>query len=179
MVRTGSPDHQLLILGLLRMQDMHGYQIAEMIESHFSASTRIKKPTLYDTLKKLRADGLVTSREEQEGNRPPRTVYTLTPEGEQKFLLLLKESISTYAEPDLRDEAALMFLEALSSGEVRLLLEDRRMSLSAVIEDQPQTDPHDGALRVISNRRAHHLRAELAWLDEILDELADENGEAR
>ena len=71
-------NHRLLVLGLLRMQDMHGYQIAEVIDSHFGDSVHVKKPTMYDTLKKLEAESLVDSREEQEGSRPPRTVYSMT-----------------------------------------------------------------------------------------------------
>ena len=83
-------NHRLLVLGMLRMQDMHGYQIAEVIESHFDDSVHIKKPTLYDTLKKLAEEGLVDSREEQEGNRPPRTVYSMTEAGNAEFMELLR-----------------------------------------------------------------------------------------
>ncbi|MDA3936013.1 MAG: PadR family transcriptional regulator [Actinomycetota bacterium] len=169
MGRTRSAEHRLLVLGLLRMQEMHGYQLAEMVESHFGGSSRIKKPTLYDTLKRLDAEGSVTSRSEQEGNRPPRTVYSLTPQGQEEFLELLRDSIGTYREPDLRDESALMFLSVLPAEEVRSLLESRRGSLEALLEEQPEEDdPHHGALRAVASRRMHHLRAEVAWLDETL-----------
>jgi DNA-binding PadR family transcriptional regulator len=163
-----SLDHDLLVLGLLRMQDMHGYQIAETIETHFGEETQIKKPTLYDTLKRLHSQGLVSSRDEQAGNRPPRTVYSLTPSGEEKFGELLRESVGTYHEPDLYGDVALLFLEALPAAEVRSLLGARRESLSSLIEGLPTTDPHHGTLGVTTSRRAYHLEAERAWLDEVL-----------
>jgi DNA-binding PadR family transcriptional regulator len=168
MTAKGSPDHRLLILGLLRMQEMHGYQIAETIETHFGDETHIKKPTLYDTLKRLHADGLVSSREEQEGNRPPRTVYAMTGEGEREFRELLRESVGTYREPDLYGDVALLFLEALPATEVRSLLLARRDSLSSVLTGLSTSHPHHGTLGVTTSRRDHHLNAERAWLDEVL-----------
>lgn len=169
MGRTGSAEHRLLVLGLLRMQDIHGYQLAEMIESHFGGSGRIKKPTLYDILKRLDSEGCVDTRDEQEGNRPPRIVYSLTPQGETEFLDLLRDRIGAYREPDLRDESALMFLGVLPADEVRSLLESRRESLAALLDRQPpEDDPHHGTLDAIASRREHHLRAEAAWLDETL-----------
>jgi DNA-binding PadR family transcriptional regulator len=174
-----SPDHDLLVLGLLRMQEMHGYQIAETIETHFGEKTQIKKPTLYDTLKRLHAQGLVSSRDEQAGNRPPRTVYSLTPGGEEQFGALLRESVGTYREPDLYGDVALLFLEALPAAEVRSLLGARRESLSSLIEGLPTSDPHHGTLGVTTSRRTYHLQAERAWLDEVLAGLEETaSGEA-
>lgn len=168
MGRTGSAEHRLLVLGLLRMQEMHGYQLAEVIESHYSGSSRIKKPTLYDTLRRLSEEGSVAGHDEQEGNRPTRTVYSLTPQGEEEFLSLLRDTIGTYTEPDLHDEPALMFLGTLPAGEARALLESRRRSLETLLREEPGDDGHHGALDAITSRRAHHLRAEAAWLDETL-----------
>ena len=84
-----NPSHRLLVLGMLRMQDRHGYQLAEVMETHFDDDEHIKKSTMYDTLRRLAEDGLVDSHEEREGNRPPRTVYSLTPLGAQEFANLL------------------------------------------------------------------------------------------
>jgi len=176
--RTSPAEHRLLVLGLLRMQEMHGYQLADVIESHFGDGDGevIKKPTLYDTLKRLEAGGSVTSRDDQEGNRPPRTVYSLTTQGEEEFVDLLREHIGAYRGPDLRDEVALLFLGVLPADEVRSLLAIRKASLTDALAREPEEDQHHGALDAVASRRMHHLRAEAAWLDEVLADLAADAG---
>jgi DNA-binding PadR family transcriptional regulator len=177
MPRQGSSDNRLLILGLLRTGEMHGYQIAETIDTRFGDTVRVKKPTLYDALKRLRSEGRVVSREEQEGNRPLRTVYSITPEGEREFMDLLRASIGAYREPDLPGDIALMFIGALAPREARLLLLARGESLLTTIEDMLATTPQDPARRVTSSRRALHMRAESDWLEEMLATLSDDAAE--
>lgn len=172
MTRSSSSEHRLLVLGLLRLQELHGYQLAEIIESHFGDSTRFKKATLYDTLKRLDSEGLVTSRTEQQGKRPPRTVYTLTAQGDSAFLSLLRESLQDHRDPDLPGDTALMYVGALPPAELRELLQTRRAAVEAAIGEWPdaqsEEDPHHGALDALLGRRTHHLRAEAAWLDELI-----------
>lgn len=155
---------------------MHGYQIAETIEARFGRRIVIKTATLYDTLRRLHAEGRVTSRDEQEGNRPRRAVFALTREGEQEFMYLLRESLGTYREPILHGDVGLAFIESLPSRDVRALLTARGESLLAAIEDMLATDVQDEALRVVSSRRAHHLLAESSWLEEVLAGLPDREG---
>lgn len=164
-------NHRLLVLGLLRMQDMHGYQIAEVIESHFGDSVHVKKPTMYDTLKKLEAERLVDSREEQEGNRPPRTVYSTTEEGEAEFLRLLRESVTEYTPPHAFGDVGLLFLDALPAPEAAQLLSERRDALTADSVSPPDEDPHGGAMAIAADRLAYHVRAEVEWLDDTLARL--------
>jgi DNA-binding PadR family transcriptional regulator len=173
--RTSPAEYRLLVLGLLRMQEMHGYQLAEVIESHFGDGDVIKKPTLYDTLKRLEAGGSVASRDDREGNRPPRTVYSLTAQGEQEFMDLLREHVGAYRGPDSRDEVALMFLGVLPVEETQRLLEMRKASLAETLAREPEEDPHHhGALDPVVKRRLRHLRAEAEWLDEVLAGLTTE-----
>ena len=167
----GTVNHRLLVLGLLRMQDMHGYQIAEVIETHFGDSVHIKKPTMYDTLKKLAAEGLVDSQEEQEGNRPPRTVYSITEAGDQEFMRLLKESVTEYTPPHAFGDVGLMFMDVLSASEAVQLLSERRDAMKHSMEGHSEVDPHDGAMALAADRLAYHLRAEIEWLDDALARL--------
>ena len=168
MTRASSSEHRLLVLGLLRLQELHGYQLAEIIETHFGHATRFKKATLYDTLKKLDSEGLVTGRTEQQGNRPPRTVYALTAQGDSAFLSLLREGLEDYRRPDLPGDTALMYLEALPPTEMRELLQNRRALVQAALAEERGDDLHHGSLNALLSRHAHHLRAEAAWLDEII-----------
>ena len=46
-------ERQLLLLGLLRREDMHGYRLNEFIERDMAFCTDVKKPTAYYLLDKL------------------------------------------------------------------------------------------------------------------------------
>lgn len=160
--------NRLLVLGMLRMQDMHGYQIADVIESHFGDGVHIKKPTMYDTLRRLEEEGFVSSREEQEGNRPVRTVYHLTDEGESEFSDLLGESMRTYDAPYSFGDVGLMFIDTLSDAQKIELLTVRREQLDTIARGHVPGDDHGGTMSLANERIARHLETEIAWLDDAL-----------
>jgi DNA-binding PadR family transcriptional regulator len=167
-MNRGTPSYRLLVLGMLRMQAMHGYQIAEVIETHFGDNVHIKKPTMYDTLKKVAEEGLAESAEEQEGNRPPRTVYSITEQGELEFIRLLRLSVGEYEPPHGYSDTGLMFLDALEPAEVRDLLTARRERIAAAIADHQEQDPHQGAMGLATERLHLHVQTELDWIDDVL-----------
>ena len=61
-------ERKLLLLGLLRQNEMYGYQINEMIDAHVGDSIRLTKPTAYRILHSMAEGGLVTFNEENKGN---------------------------------------------------------------------------------------------------------------
>ena len=71
-------ERELLLLGLLRKREMHGYQLSEFMETHVGIFFDLKKATAYNLLGKMEGKGWVRSREEQEGKRPPRRVFAIT-----------------------------------------------------------------------------------------------------
>ena len=46
-------DDKLLLLGILRRQEMHGYQLFEFIDRDLAACTNLKKPTAYYLLNRM------------------------------------------------------------------------------------------------------------------------------
>ena len=62
-------ERKLLLLGMLRENEMYGYQLNEFLETHLGSAVQLKKPTAYNLLNKMAADGWISYREEQEGNR--------------------------------------------------------------------------------------------------------------
>ena len=86
-------ERELLLLGMLRIQAMHGYQLHELIDSHLGESIQIKKPTAYSLLNKMADAGWVSYVEEQAGNRPLRRVYTITEAGEAAFQRLIRQRV--------------------------------------------------------------------------------------
>lgn len=65
-------NRRLILLGVLRQQEMHGYQLLEFINNTLTTCTDIKKPTAYYLLKKMHEEGLISQETVQAGNRPDR-----------------------------------------------------------------------------------------------------------
>lgn len=147
---------------------MHGYQLNEFIEQDLATCVQIKKPTAYYVLNKMLEDGWVISEEEQEGNRPTRRVYSLTPEGEVAFQRLLRANLAAYHPTQFGGDFGLAFLDALPTDEGRALLEQRRTALLAHLTELEAVPVHHGSLQFMIEHQTRHLQIELAWLDEVL-----------
>ncbi len=118
-------ERQLLLLGILRAQKMHGYQLNDFLEKHYDFVTDLKPSTAYYLLDKLATDGYVQMHQEQVGNRPQRRVYEITPKGEAYFIELLRANLRTRDRPIYGDEVGLAFLSDLTPDEVRGYLMDK------------------------------------------------------
>jgi DNA-binding PadR family transcriptional regulator len=167
-------DNDLLILGLLREQEQHGYQINEFIEEKLGRLTTMKRPTAYATLERLHKQGLVSVRTEQPGNRAPRKVYALTPDGEQRFRALLQLSLAT-THLTASTDVGLLFLDHLPREEAATALTLRLGELGELLAMHEQLPPHGQGLGV--DLALEHfivvLRAERDWLSATLMRLRD------
>jgi len=164
-------ERKLLLLGLLRGSEMHGYQLNEFIDSHLGTAVHIKKPTAYRLLNKMSDDGWVTCREEKEGNRPPRRVFAITPEGEAAFQRLLRDNLADYEPVAFHENIALLFLHAIPSQEALELLQKRRTSVHSMLEIVRAHKAHDENASMMLSHQARHLAAELEWLGEVIAQI--------
>jgi DNA-binding PadR family transcriptional regulator len=166
-------EKKLLLLGILRDQEMHGYQLNEMLGQGSGIPIKLSKPNAYRLLNKMEQDGWVTYREEQEGNRPPRRVYTITDEGERVFQRMLRNSLATYSLPEFPGSVALNYLELLPAHEALALLQQRR---EKVVVHFNEVDAMPAELRE-KHAGIEYLfrfyRFEIEWLDEIIVQLSD------
>jgi DNA-binding PadR family transcriptional regulator len=159
-------ERALLLLGMLRSQSQHGYQINEFIERNLSRVTDMKKPTAYAILDRLSRDGYVRMRTEQEGNRPPRKVYSITPKGEQAFEDLLRKTLARSDRFSVPGDIGLMFLGHLPRAEAITLLEQRMADLAEQHASYARAPRHDydvGA-RMVIERILLHMDVERDWL---------------
>jgi DNA-binding PadR family transcriptional regulator len=170
-------ERELLLLGLLRSQDMHGYQLHEAIDSHLGMGVQLTKPTAYRLLSHVAEDGWVIFREEQEGNRPPRRVYGITPEGEVAFQRLLRENLANYQPSDFTCHIGLAFLDELAPEEALPLLHKRHAGMEELLESTRAHGKHPGSLQLMLDRQVHLLAAELEWLDSVITELREAQDE--
>ncbi|MCB9453179.1 MAG: helix-turn-helix transcriptional regulator [Anaerolineaceae bacterium] len=165
-------ERELLLLGLLRHNHMHGYELHEFINRDLASCTDLKKPTAYYLLDKMAAKGWITQTEEQEGSRPPRRVYQLTAEGEAAFQRLLRENLVAYHQARFAGDIGLAFVDALEPEEARTLLQRRRDTLAGELAATRHIPLHHGTLQLVIEHQIRHLKAELEWLDEVLGRLS-------
>jgi len=70
---------ELCVLSMLTQQDQYGYELA----STLSEMIQIADGTIYPILRKLAADGQVTTYLQESSGGPPRKYYTITQAGRQ------------------------------------------------------------------------------------------------
>lgn len=85
---------ELAILGLLLESPMHGYELRKRLTGLLGAFRAFSYGSLYPTLRRMQADGLI---EEDAGptgtvKRRARRVYRLTPAGRQRFTELVADT---------------------------------------------------------------------------------------
>ena len=74
---------QPAILAVLAEGPAHGFQLLEVLQtSDMVAGNRLDPTGLYRTLKRMEEAGLLVTRWEIEGAKPPKRIFRLTGEGE-------------------------------------------------------------------------------------------------
>lgn len=159
-------ERALLLLGMLRVQSQHGYQINEFIERTLGRVTDMKKPTAYAILERLGNGGYVAVRSEQEGSRPPRKVYAITPSGERLYHELLRAQVAAPQRTPAAGGIALMFLDDLPADERVELVQRRIGALDDLIATYDEAPRHGHGLGVdlAIEQQRYILRAERKWL---------------
>jgi DNA-binding PadR family transcriptional regulator len=166
-----SMENKLLLLGLLRRQEMHGYQLFEFIDRDLGYCTDLKKSTAYYLLNKMAQDGWIEEEMIQDGNRPPRRVYRMTPAGEAAYQQLIRETLEGYSPVKFKGDVSLAFIDDLDPQEARRLLELRRAALQAALADVQASPPHTGSRQWVVDHQIFHLQTELDWLDVVFARL--------
>ena len=71
----------LCVLSLLHKRDCYGYEISDFLSRRID----IADGTVYPLLRKLKADGLLTTYLQEESGGPPRKYYRLTELGKETY----------------------------------------------------------------------------------------------
>ncbi|GAA4824349.1 hypothetical protein GCM10023353_36770 [Tomitella cavernea] len=85
---------ELAILGLLHESPMHGYELRKRLTGLLGAFRAFSYGSLYPTLKRMQAHGLIADEEGADGvvRRRARKVYRLTPAGKERFAELVADT---------------------------------------------------------------------------------------
>ena len=165
-------EKKLLILGVLRNQEMHGYQLSEHLDHKVGMAIALKKSNAYKLLNKMEEEGWVTHHEEREGSRPPRRVYAITPEGEAAFQRMLRESLAAYPSPEFPSVVVLNYLDALPADDVVALLGKRREKIEMRLSEIDAIPVKVRSMQLGIAYLHRFYSAELEWLDEVTGRLS-------
>lgn len=81
----------LVILSLLKREDMYGYQLVHETERKSGGQLTTQEGSLYPVLYKLLDQGLISDRKVLVGKRMTRVYYHLEPAGEKRLAELVQE----------------------------------------------------------------------------------------
>ena len=81
----------LVILSLLKREDMYGYQLVQETERISGGRITTQEGSLYPVLYKLLDQGLISDKKVLVGKRMTRVYYHLEPAGEQRLQELIRE----------------------------------------------------------------------------------------
>jgi DNA-binding PadR family transcriptional regulator len=168
---------RLVILGLLRERPLYGYELKHIIEEHMGDWTNIAFGSIYFALGKLAEEAFIEKvAVEQEGNRPSRSVYQVTPAGQGEFLRLLREAWGSIERHYYDIDIALAFSDALLRDEVTAFLRQRVAELEGILEhivghrdEQMANEEVPRLAAAVFDHGLAHFRAELEWTRDLLD----------
>jgi DNA-binding PadR family transcriptional regulator len=170
----------LAVLNLLAERPMHPYEMRSLMKERGLAQViKLGGASVYDTVERLQAQGLIESVEtSREGRRPERTVFALTENGRVEQLHWLSELLSQPVREYPQFAAALAFVGVLRDPEhLAALLERRCAVLEASVAE------HEFELSDIQAKGIPRLfliegeygvvmqRAELEWLRRVIADL--------
>lgn len=178
MAKRSSSSMEVL-LGLLTIESMSGYDLGQMIRESIGHFWNESYGQIYPNLKKLAAEGFVTSKVERQKGRPDRRIYSITKKGHERLAkwlavppqpeiprneLLLKLFFGTQVSADI----PIGYLERMLETERRLLERFRQIHEAISTNKQyPDTPYWKMAARFGETEMEAHLR----WAEETIAEL--------
>jgi DNA-binding PadR family transcriptional regulator len=164
---------ELAILGLLKEQPMHGYQLSRELGDQLGGFWRVSYGSLYPTLRRLERQGEVEAVPSEATVGRRKNVYRITGEGEQTFLTLLQETPHDNQSEDQRFRVRLAFFRYLPP-ETRIRLLERRR---AYLEDRLSTisdslratrERVDGYTLSLMEHGRSATESDIAWVDGLI-----------
>ena len=170
------------LLGLLiRYGPQHGYRLKQIIEETISDFAKIKLPTIYYHLDKLKENGYVTETTDKEGNRPEKTVFAITDKGRKYYDELLIRQLTENYSPEFALDGVLYFRDRADHDLLLKELMKKELLLAEKIKalgfhkDYCLTNIDELAkfsTEAIFDHHRIHLEAELEWLKKTIKGLS-------
>jgi DNA-binding PadR family transcriptional regulator len=168
-----------VLLGLLTIESMSGYDLGQTVRGSVGFFWNESYGQIYPNLKKLAADGLVTSKKERQKGKPGRHIYSITKKGREHLATWL----AVPPQPEIpRNELLLkLFFGAKAPAEVLIgYMERMQMAERNAIEQiaqaaaeiaKNQQYPDAPYWKMAARFGLLELESHLRWAEETLVEL--------
>ncbi|MEW5758788.1 MAG: helix-turn-helix transcriptional regulator [Candidatus Omnitrophota bacterium] len=167
-------ENELLLLGLLRENPKHGYQIKRQIKEIMQTFAGLRVKSIYYPLRKLEQNNLIAKKTAKVGRRPEKYVYELTEKGQARFDELLEKSFLEIQKPFIDIDIPLYFLKFADSVRAKKRLRARIMFIKKIehnleeIKKKYEAKPN---IKIILEHDIHLVRAEIEFLAKIAEKL--------
>ena len=163
---------ELAILGLLKEQTMHGYQLKKRLADTLGSFWQVSYGSLYPALKRLQREAAVEMVFPKEDVGRRKNVYRVTPKGEQLFAGLL-EQVGQGASEDSGFSVRFAFFKYLKPETRIRLLERRRAYLDGRLSDLKQSvaayrERIDDYTLSLMNHQLAATETDIHWLDDLI-----------
>jgi DNA-binding PadR family transcriptional regulator len=165
------PKVEVVVLGLLTEAPMHGYDLLERFRARSMGFwVEVGRASVYQTLHRLEARGLIAGRSQDGREGPDRRVFKITRAGRSRLAQGLAERFGELTPYETDAGLALGFADRLTPAEARKAVDTRELAvrdlLDAVAAERDRTTGRAGralADTMLDRQRAL-AEAELAWL---------------
>jgi DNA-binding PadR family transcriptional regulator len=169
-----------VLLGLLTIEPMSGYDLGQAIRSSVGFFWHESYGQIYPNLKTLAAEGLVTAKAERQKGKPERHIYSITKKGRKQLAvwlvvepqaeiprneLLLKLFFGAQVSPEI----SMAHVKSMVKRESAFLHQFQHLVREEIAKNQHYPDaPY---WRMAARFGQLKLEAHLRWGEETLDEL--------
>ncbi|NKV71247.1 inositol-3-phosphate synthase [Rhodococcus hoagii] len=165
---------ELAILGLLLESPMHGYELRKRLTGLLGAFRAFSYGSLYPTLRRMQADGLIAEDAGADGTvkRRARRVYELTPAGRKRFSELVADTGPQNYTDDGFGVHLAFFSRTPAEARMRILegrrrqVEERREGLRDAVGRA--TGSLDRYTRQLHQLGLESSEREVRWLNELI-----------
>ncbi len=161
-----------LILSYVKRGIGYGYNILEHVkESRSDEWVEFSRAGLYKTLDKLEKTGYLKKNLEQNGSRPPRKVYRITPSGDRALMEYLDNGFDFNYQTKYDLDAYLVTAVAASpdakllANTIRKRITSARKQLAILQNEWPEDkSAYPFVVYALYKRRMEFLESEVQWL---------------
>lgn len=158
---------ELPVLGLLKDGPLHGYELKRRLESIVGYFGVVSYGSLYPMLHKMETRGHVIKIAEKCSGKD-RITYQITPEGEERFLELMRSS-------DLPLTLKMLFLQCLPAEDRKRLLVQQRDGWFCKLEERRRDrvrmvgQPDERYRTALLERSIAQLERDIAWILKLIE----------
>jgi DNA-binding PadR family transcriptional regulator len=155
-------------LGLLIEAPRHGYELRERLRIGLERLWHVAASQLYSVLHRLEDKGWIDGRDETPDKRPTRTVYRVTPVGEQAFWRWVVEPVKHLRDLRIEFFVKVYLLRRVAPETIPSLFDAQIESLKelrARLRDQDRIDSDDDALAELAlEYRRNQVANVIRWM---------------